>query len=646
VVALTTALLASCGGGAALGPKPAALARADIDALPDSVFELVVAKWENPNIVYDGERPVHLLPAAVRDDKFIAVCTAFAIAPDRFVSAEHCFSLYAPFHDNRRWVRDRHGEVHAVATFTRYSQRRDLVEFTLASLPRTVAPLRPGAPPAVGDTVYTAGAALSQGIAMRSGDVASFTPEEVRAEWQFIRYSAPASPGNSGGPLLDTRGDVIGVVVRKTENENLNFATPIAELGNAPTDRAQMLLRLGEHESGKSTRRDSETPTAPLPATIDDLVHAPGFSFRKAQAAVRAEFEREHAATIFPTAADLPAALASADVDYYLGVVDRGSSGTWEATTPTYKELDVGDDQSLWVAAPFEKHAAIVVAKPPALDLLDFLRTPRLFADALYQGLVLHASFGDAKVRILSLGEPASVRSWSDALGRPWIIARWRRTQFHDMVLACTPVPVGVACVDMEGVTPEVDAAADYFELNVRRYTLSYDGPLDTWREFLALPSDLRPKVLADVTLSESASGLRLRGAAFDFHVAGALAERPYLYVDVEYASLAPLAQRVMGVRLSMGTSDKNQYFATFRDVAPPPGADHDVVEYWEELRAGKPPYDGSIEQVDDGARTRVVRERAGVVTQAYCFASTKAAVPAKDLTARCRQLADASAYQ
>lgn len=645
-MAVATSLFA-CGGSPRLGPKPATLGRGEIDALPASVFEIVLEKWENPAIVYDGEPPRHLLPAAVRDDKYVPICTAFAIAPDRFASAEHCFSLSTPLHDNRRWLRDRAGQVHPIATFSRYSQRRDLVEFTLASLPAGVVPLRPGAPPAVGDTVYTVGTALAEGIAVRSGDVASFTPEEVRGEWQFIRFSAPASPGNSGGPLLDTRGHVIGVVVRKTESENLNFATPIAELANAPTDRAEMLLRLGEHESGKSTRRDTEAPTAPLPATIDELVHAPGLAYLTAQAEVRAEFEREHAATIFPTAPDLPAALAVADVDYYLGVIDRGSSGRWEATTPTYKEFDVDEDQRMWVTTAFEKHVALVIAKPAALSLLEFVRSPRQFLDAIFRGLVINASFGDAKVRILSLGDPATVRTWSDALGRPWTIARWRHSQFHDMLLACTPVPVGVACVDMEGVTPKVDDAEAYFELNVRRYTLSYEGPLDAWREFLALPPDLRPAVLADAVLAEPASGLRLHGAAFDFHLgAPPLGELPYLYVDVEYASLVPLAQRVMGVRLSMGGGDKHEYYATFRDAPPPAGADEDAVAYWEELRAGKAPYDGSIEQVDDGARTRVVRERAGVITQAYCFGSTKAAVPAKDLAARCRQLADASSYK
>src|SRR5262249_4254588 len=46
-------------------------------------------------------------------------------------------------------------------------------------------------------------------------------------------FSAAASPGNSGGPLVDERGRVIGVVLRKSPAENLNMALPIGELVDA-----------------------------------------------------------------------------------------------------------------------------------------------------------------------------------------------------------------------------------------------------------------------------------------------------------------------------------------------------------------------------------------------------------------------------
>lgn len=42
----------------------------------------------------------------------------------------------------------------------------------------------------------------------------------------FLQTSAPVNPGNSGGPMFDSRGEVIGVVVLKAHLENTAFAVP------------------------------------------------------------------------------------------------------------------------------------------------------------------------------------------------------------------------------------------------------------------------------------------------------------------------------------------------------------------------------------------------------------------------------------
>jgi serine protease Do len=44
---------------------------------------------------------------------------------------------------------------------------------------------------------------------------------------KYIQMSAPVSPGNSGGPVFNQHGDVIGVTVAKLWGENLNLAIPI-----------------------------------------------------------------------------------------------------------------------------------------------------------------------------------------------------------------------------------------------------------------------------------------------------------------------------------------------------------------------------------------------------------------------------------
>jgi len=47
------------------------------------------------------------------------------------------------------------------------------------------------------------------------------------ASYEFIQTDAGAYPGGSGGPLLNSKGDVVGMITMASERGNLGFATPI-----------------------------------------------------------------------------------------------------------------------------------------------------------------------------------------------------------------------------------------------------------------------------------------------------------------------------------------------------------------------------------------------------------------------------------
>lgn len=52
-----------------------------------------------------------------------------------------------------------------------------------------------------------------------------------------------ASPGNSGGPLCDGEGKVIGIVIGKSPNENLNYSPPIARVLDGEALKARVLRK-------------------------------------------------------------------------------------------------------------------------------------------------------------------------------------------------------------------------------------------------------------------------------------------------------------------------------------------------------------------------------------------------------------------
>ena len=87
--------------------------------------------------------------------------------------------------------------------------------------------------PAIGEPILVLGSPLGLGGTVTSGIVSAFRTEEGL---NYLQFSAPISPGNSGGPVVDGHGNVVGVAVAKMVGqgaEGLGFAIPIRRLCSA-----------------------------------------------------------------------------------------------------------------------------------------------------------------------------------------------------------------------------------------------------------------------------------------------------------------------------------------------------------------------------------------------------------------------------
>ena len=84
-----------------------------------------------------------------------------------------------------------------------------------------------------GDKVYTLGSSKGLTYTFSDGLIAtrSRKVEDYNPDMYYIQTSAPISAGNSGGPLIDEYGRVIGVNTwSRTDGQNLNFAVPVSYL--------------------------------------------------------------------------------------------------------------------------------------------------------------------------------------------------------------------------------------------------------------------------------------------------------------------------------------------------------------------------------------------------------------------------------
>jgi S1-C subfamily serine protease len=114
-----------------------------------------------------------------------------------------------------------------VSGFIDYDDTKDVALIKVDSKARPLMPLATGKA-LVGMRSYVIGS--PKGYEFSIGDGLLSQVQKVDGFNQF-QVSCPFSPGNSGGPLLNTRGEVFGVAAwTRNGAQNVNFATPATEL--------------------------------------------------------------------------------------------------------------------------------------------------------------------------------------------------------------------------------------------------------------------------------------------------------------------------------------------------------------------------------------------------------------------------------
>lgn len=123
------------------------------------------------------------------------------------------------------------------ATTLRADTQRDLALVAVGgkSPPEAWAPVQVerGTLPRVGSDVYVIGHPMGLGWTVSRGVVSAIRNAGEAGQTAMIQTDAAISPGNSGGPLLDREGHLLGLVVAKLAGrgvENIAFAIPASVL--------------------------------------------------------------------------------------------------------------------------------------------------------------------------------------------------------------------------------------------------------------------------------------------------------------------------------------------------------------------------------------------------------------------------------
>jgi hypothetical protein len=562
-----------------------------------ATFEVVLAKPDDSAVRYEKPLPLEKLPFQYRNDKYNSIGTAFAIGKNRFVTAFHVVVDGIGGRVGPPLLRDANGKVFAIDKVVGFSLAQDFVVFTVVDAP-DVKPLAIDRGSHLNEVVYAVGNALGTGVVVRDGLYTSDTPEDENGQWKWIRFSAAASPGNSGGPLLDKDGKVIGVVLRKSPNENLNFALPIGLVLDAPASSVDSERRV----SGRAVFMDSTQDGMfhvhlDLPLAFADFAK----SYQsQADAFFDAQWKQlltKEDANLFPKGDGSKKILASsAPLDAFPMALHRGANNEWSYWRPQHGKTPLPGNGFVDIGV-LGKTALIHVRKPDDLSLAKLYSDATGLVDLIFKATTFTRDVGDEKVRMTSLGAPLSDVVFVDKWHR-----RWQHREYAipavDAVLAVysLPVPDGYVVLLLTVPSRSRHTESVQTETLIGLVSATYDGSFAAWKEFLQqgewVPADIAGAKLSidyGKRFSIAPTGFSLTYGA-DLQPIEANGE-----LTVSYGYLGRDGSATLGIAGVRAQPDMDKYATIRVNRHPKPFADspRDHLSNWNDLVTRAHPEDG-----------------------------------------------------
>jgi len=576
-----------------------------------SVVEIVVPKIENEKIQYAKELPFHTLSFKERNEQYFSIGTGFFINDKELMTAAHVlnleyFSLLKDFH-----IRDSNGRTYKIGQINHLSSRRDMVIFELEAYPEQVLALEVSPNVEIGDTVFSVGNAQGEGISFRAGQVASFTPEPEHGMWKDIRFTSPASPGNSGGPLLDIAGNVVGVIIQKNASENYNVAIPMTEIENLK-DMAEFSIRnisMSLNDEQNSYSMDWSEEIA-LPQNIKTLSQRAQQSlntfYEKISSGVNKKYEDDY----FPKGKRFRAYLRNQINIRQFGILDSDPDfHMWTLSSYSRKSITISEDQTITLSKSDLSTAHVLVEKPKDLSMEDFLSSPKLVMDNMLKGIHLTRTIGAEKIRFVSLGDPEKTEIWEDRLGRRWMSSLWYSPQSDRFAYShCLAYPKGVICnVDLKKTWHLGTGYLSRIKEDLNEVAVGYEGKLDDWIEYLSLDKKYLPAVFRKSRIRVHAESLQIDMNDFTLAVKNdKIDEKTSLHFHFGYSNTSLLKEELLLFEL-FTQKGVDAHFHIRKFFTPSTFSSDEYKSKWEEISDRSGDFSGKVVRNNNSQAIRTV---------------------------------------
>ncbi len=561
-----------------------------------ATFEVVQKKpAEDPAITYDHPLPLELIPYQERNDKYRSVGTAFAIGGNRYVTAGHVFMLGAGSQFGPPALRDAAGEVYEVDRVWKFSDHEDFVVFSLRTEPKGVQALEPGAVPPLNDPIFAVGNALGEGIVIRDGVYTSDTPEELNGEWKWLRFSAAASPGNSGGPLIDQAGRVVGVVLRKSESENLNYALPMARVTASKDGEGRLggrvPIRLPIFDASETLDIDLKVALPAAPPEFYKEIRA--LTVQQVERGQRDLLAHNHD-RLFPNGPKSSQLLHSELTSTFPRVIHEGQDGVWVANGEQVSRAQLEHNGFVEIT-----RGRMRLRRPDDLPLTTLYGDSKAFMDLLLQGYGVRREVGSESVKVTSLGKAAASSTYTDPYGRIWQVSTWNEP-WADLVLVVMALPTPEGYVGMVAPTTSgfEQIGVDSLQLMADYVYVSIGGSLWQWQEYLAQKSVL-PKAFGTLSIEiDPDHRVQFHSRRCDFTVTPqlvTLSRDSLLWLKFGYFRDAnAVIWDIVGASVNE-SAEKHNYAEFWRIVHPDADLPEGFQGHWHKIQGHEFPFNGAV---------------------------------------------------
>ena len=582
-----------------------------------ATFEVVQMKPPEGAVTYERALPMDLIPYQQRVDPYRSIGTAFAIGPNEYVTAAHVIAIGQDSQFGPPALRDAAGGVYEIDKVLKYSDAQDFVEFSLKHPPSPQKFLQSAAAPPLNEAVFAVGNALGQGVVIRDGVFTSETPEETNGRWKWLRFTAAASPGNSGGPLVDGKGNVIGIVLRKSESENLNYAAPISLLSGASGSEGAIDSRANFRLPIMDVSEVIEShDRIPLPSSLADF-------FTNLHKVVQSIIEHStqqlldhNKARLFPNSTTSANLLSQVLRSPFPRMIREQQDRNWAVAGPQIQTAQLENNGFVHSGGFLYRLRA-----PDDLKLAILYGDSKLYLDLMLRGgYSLKRTVGGATIKVTSLGKAVQESTGTDAWGRTWQVKIYA-IPYDDLYLVTMnlPTPEGYVAMFLPARGNVKDVVLAQQKLLTDYIYVTFEATLARWREYLQLKAD-QPKVFGALNLSIDSDYKKLSFAS----------KRMELNVTPDVLPLTPTTMLALnfsyyrdggavvwdvGSILVGENAQKKEFVDAHRFTQPDPSLPDSFQNNWKKVQANEFPYNGVAADDNGGMKVSTAVGPAGATS-------------------------------